>query len=113
MHEAYAPENEATLDHLVNMLRQRDVEVVLLTMPVWPTYEAGTRARYREHTRQVVERLAKLEGVRYLSFLHEPRLTADDFMDCDHLSARGALRFTAMLDAALGPPHGAKLRAQR
>jgi hypothetical protein len=28
---------------------------------------------------------------------------AEDFMDCDHLSARGAEHFSALLDEVLGP----------
>jgi hypothetical protein len=57
--------------------------------------------------------IARTPGVRYLSFLDEPRLGPDDFMDCDHLSARGALRFTALLDAALGPVGGSTVSTVR
>jgi hypothetical protein len=101
MHLAYLEANEAALEHLTATLRRQGVEVVLVTMPVWPSYQAGMQESYRARTRAVVERLVREYGVRALSFLHEPRLTAEDFMDCDHLSARGALRFSAMLDEAL------------
>jgi hypothetical protein len=103
MHDVYLSGNAATLEHMVALLRGRGVDVVLLTMPVWPTYQVGMRPTYRDRTRAVVDRLVREYGVRYLSFLHEPRLTAEDFMDCDHLSARGAAHFTGLLQEALGP----------
>ncbi len=103
MHAAYLRSNEATLRHLVALLRARGVDVVLLTMPVWHTYEEGMRPELREPTRAVVERMVHEYGARSFSFLHEPRLPAEDFMDCDHLNARGAAHFTEILAAALGP----------
>lgn len=101
MHPEYLAANAALLEDAVAVLRRRGVEVVLLTMPVWPSYQAGMRPAYRAQTEAVLARLVQRYGARRLSFLHEPRLTAEDFMDCDHLSARGAVRFTALLDAAL------------
>jgi hypothetical protein len=104
MHPAYLEGNEAALEHLVSTLRQRGVEVVLLTMPVWPTYQAGMQDSYRSRTRSVIDRLVRQYGARALSFLQEPSLTAEDFLDCDHLNARGAVRFSALLNEALREP---------
>jgi hypothetical protein len=103
MHEYYFAGNVATLEHMITILRRANVDVVLVTMPVWPTYEAGIQPAYWERTTAVLERLVREQGVRYLSFRHEPQLTAEDFMDCDHLDASGAVHFTKLLDAALGP----------
>jgi hypothetical protein len=104
MHPAYLAANEAALEHLVATLRGRGVDVVLLTMPVWSTYRAEMQPWYQERTRAVLERLARQYGATVLSFADEPRLTAEDFMDADHLNQRGALRFSALLDEALRAP---------
>jgi hypothetical protein len=106
MRPAYLAGNEATLQHLVSLLRQHDVEVIVLTMPLWRTYRAGMRPELWERTREVLGRLSGERGVRVLSFQDDPRLAAEDFMDCDHLNAHGAARFTALLAEALGPPGG-------
>jgi hypothetical protein len=97
----HEPANLAALEHLLAQLRSRDIEAVLVTTPVWPTYEAGMRPAYVERTAATIRRLQREYGVRYLSFLHEPRLHEEDFHDSSHLNARGARRFTHLLEAAL------------
>ena len=94
----------ASLEDILRQLRSRNVEAVLITTPVWPTYEAGMRPTYAERTATTIRRLQREYGVRYLSFRHEPRLHEEDFHDCGHLNARGARRFTHMLEAALDAP---------
>lgn len=101
MHEAYFGPNAAVLRRLLTTLRGRGVDVVFVTTPVWPTYQAGMRPELWNRARSTVEQLAREYGALYLSFLHEPRMRAEDFLDCDHLNAQGALRFTAILDASL------------
>jgi hypothetical protein len=103
MHDEYLPENSAILDRLITTLRARGIEVVIVTTPVWPTYEAGMRPETWARARAVAEELSRKHGVRYLNFLHEPRMTAEDFEDSDHLDADGAVHFAQILDAALGP----------
>jgi hypothetical protein len=100
----HEPANVASLEHILAQLRSRNVEAVLITPPVWPTYEAGMRPAYVERTAATIRRLQREYGVRYLSFLEEPRLHEEDFHDCAHLNAHGAKRFAHLLEAALDAP---------
>jgi hypothetical protein len=100
-HAENEPTNLALLEHLISTLRERKVEVVLVTLPVWKTYAEEMRADEWARTQATFEQLAKKHGARYLSFLREPRLEAADFLDTDHLNAQGAVRFTRMLNEAL------------
>jgi hypothetical protein len=93
--------NLASLEHLLANLRQHEIEAVLITTPVWPTYQAGMKPELWERAKADVARLSQQYGARYLSFLHTRELTPDDFLDPDHLNARGAEHFTPILDAAL------------
>ena len=109
MHDEYLPANAATLERLIAMLRGQGIEVAIVVMPVCPSYQAAMPPATWERAQGIIEGLARKYGARYMNFEHEPSLAAGDFNDVNHLSARGAARFSEILDAALGPP-GAGLR---
>ncbi len=90
--------NLAMLERLIQLLQEHRVEVVLITTPVYPTYQAQMRRTLWEPARAAYEQVAAKYGVRYLNFLNEPRLQAADFEDSDHLNADGAERFAHMLE---------------
>jgi hypothetical protein len=104
MHESHVPTNTAILEDLISMLRARGVEVDVVVMPVCPSYLAILPHDRWERTQEIVEGLARKHQARYITFEHESGMTDADFNDVNHLNAQGALRFTKMLDAALGPP---------
>jgi hypothetical protein len=104
MRQGYMPQNRAVLEQLLKMLRQRGVEAVMLTTPVWRTYRANMRQEQWQRAKATVEELARKHGATYLDFQHEPRLVAADFEDADHLNADGAVRFARILNEKLGAP---------
>jgi hypothetical protein len=104
MHESNVQDSIGYLEHLLSLLDQHQVDKVLVIMPVWQTYADGMRADTWDRARGIYERLASSHGGRYLCFLRTPQLSANEFYDPDHLNRRGAIRFTALLDAALGRP---------
>jgi hypothetical protein len=95
------PVNLAYLSHLLSVLRERNIEVVLITMPVWPAYSEKMDAEYWDRAQADLEQLTKKYGARYLSFLSMPQLDPEDYWDVDHLSPRGAIRFTGWLNSTL------------
>jgi hypothetical protein len=104
MRQDYMPENRAVLEQLLELLRQHGIEAVILTTPVWHTYQENMRQEEWQLAKATVEELARKHGATYLDFLHEPRLVAADFSDADHLNADGAVRFTRLLNEKLGAP---------
>jgi hypothetical protein len=101
MHPGYEEANLSYLEHIISLLQAHHVECVLVTLPVWATFRDGMRADMWDRTQNDIQHLVKIHGVRYLSFLNQPQLEAADFFDVDHLSPRGAVRFTKMLNAEL------------
>jgi hypothetical protein len=104
MHDEHIPANTAVLEQLLAMLREHGIDVVIVVMPISPAYQAAMRPAAWERSQHIVQDLARKYGARYLSFERESRLTDEDFNDVNHLNARGAVRFSEFLDAALGPP---------
>jgi hypothetical protein len=101
MHWRDEPASLASLDRMLRLLRARGIDVVLITPPVWPLYCAGMQPQFWNRTQQDLQALTRKYQARYLSFLNAPELTADDFLDADHLNQRGAVVFTQLLSAAI------------
>ena len=103
MRKQHLPGNVAMLERLIQLLQERDVEVVLITTPVYGSYMSLMRPNLWEPAKAQYERVAVRHGIRYLNFLDEPRLQAIDFEDADHLNADGAERFAHLLELSAGP----------
>jgi hypothetical protein len=97
----FEAQNIVYLDHLVSLFRQRNIEVVLVTVPVSQSYKAGMRPDYWNETQRVITQRTNNESVYYYSFLNVPQLEPKDYLDVDHLSTVGALHFTPLLVSAL------------
>ena len=91
------------LEHMVRLLSERHIELILVTPPVSPVYSSRFLPEYWNRTQKTMAELAGQPNVRYLSFLTSPHFEPEDFLDADHLNRHGALRFTALLEAAMGP----------
>jgi hypothetical protein len=95
------PEIIAHLDHLLSTLRQRNIQVVFVTTPVWHDFMEGMRPKYWTETQRVVAQRTNAVSVWYYSFLSAPQFGPQDFADVTHLSPRGADRFTEVLNSVL------------
>jgi hypothetical protein len=94
-------QNIAYLEHIASLLRDRRIELVFVTLPVWHTYSGAMNPDTWARTQSVVNRLCKTYNARFLSFLTCPSLGPGDFKDADHLNPQGAVKFTEILNAAL------------
>jgi hypothetical protein len=101
MHLSDQSANLGYLRHMIDLLGARDIELILVTPPVWRTYSSRIDPGYWNHTQAAMAELARMPNVRYFSFLTAPQFRAEDFLDADHLNRQGAVRFTALLEAAI------------
>jgi hypothetical protein len=104
MHFSDEAANLSALEHMIALLKQRNVELILVAPPVWHEYAERMKPEFWSRTESLVADLTRTHGLRYLSFLRTPDFTAQDFVDADHLNGQGAGRFTRMLDAAIRQP---------
>lgn len=88
------------LDRLVNLLRSRGIEVVLVGTPTHDAYRAQVPEAFVERFEAACTDFESRAGVHCLDFtdaLHEDRF----FSDWDHLSRSGAERTSEMLRVSL------------
>jgi hypothetical protein len=103
MHLSELPINVSHLEHMIALLKLHNVELILVVPPVWNTYSSRLRPEYTDRMQATLTALSRHSNVRYVSFLTAPQFTPGDFLDADHLNREGALRFTQLLNAAIGP----------
>ncbi|HEY0801771.1 MAG TPA: hypothetical protein VGD54_13065, partial [Steroidobacteraceae bacterium] len=101
MHFSNLQANMSYLRHMIEMLNARQVELVLVTPPVWQGYASRLDPLYWNQAQAAMLELTQLPNVRYFSFLTAPQFQAEDFLDADHLNRTGAARFTTMLAIAI------------
>lgn len=93
------PANRRYLQELVGETRRRGVELLLLTVPLSPTLVTRLDpARYRR-MQETLEDLARTPGIRYRNDIADRRFGDADFRDPDHMSPRGAARYSRILVA--------------
>ena len=81
-------DNVFHLDHLLSMLRQRNIEADFVTLPVWHNYKEGMKPGYWSETQRVVAQRTNNYSVYYYSYLSAPQLESQDFIfDINHLNA--------------------------
>ncbi|HXC58367.1 MAG TPA: hypothetical protein VN645_03565 [Steroidobacteraceae bacterium] len=103
MRSKYLAQNRATLERLIQLLQKHHVEVVLITTPVAPSYQAQMLPEMWQPARMACEEIAARYGIRYLNFQNEPRIQASDFEDSSHLNADGAEHLAQLLEIDVGP----------
>jgi len=98
-----AEHNTAALADWVSSLRGDGVEVILITMPTHPVYNAARPRSWDAAIARAVAavRAAAGDDIQHWDYRRDPSFKAEDFSDADHLSRRGAAWFTQRIDARL------------
>ena len=97
MHPTYIASNERALAETIDRLHARGVATLLVVLPVHPLYVAhfSSAALLRLHA--VLGRLASEHGAAVRDYATDSSFSADQFIDTDHLNARGAQRMSAIV----------------
>ena len=96
----------AVLRRVVAMCRERGVRVVFFTPPYSRPYLEGVDPAQRATLARVMAELSATDGVEYHDFSDEEAIAEDptNFVNADHLSAKGAEAFTKLrLRPLVGP----------
>ena len=91
--------NRDYLKQIVATCEQRDVQVVLVTTPIWYRYyELMNKDQLNKMYSYVEDLFFQHSNVAYYDFMTDDRFSVDDFFDQDHLNGLGAERFTMLLN---------------
>lgn len=97
MNKKYLDENIKTLESSIQLLQQKNIKVVLVTLPVNKTYSENIDTNKYKKMTTMVDFISKKYDIAYLSYFNNNYFTEDDFYDnSDHLNSNGAIKFTKL-----------------
>jgi hypothetical protein len=91
--------NVAALERTCDVLKQRNVSVVFITVPTHHTYYDHINPKSYQRMQDTINEITEKYGVPYFNYLRDERFTTDDFFNSDHLNRRGAEKFSRILNA--------------
>ncbi len=97
-------ENLQDLENLLTELQNKNIRVVLIAPPVFSTYSKNLDGAIVHRTDKIVSDVVTKYNCQYKDYSSDPRFDITDFHDNDHLSYRGAEKFTKILDADFVKP---------
>ncbi len=72
--------------------------MVLVTTPCWSSYYDNLDSRQLAKMYELTYRFQQEYGIPYYDYMKDPRFEADDFYDSNHLTDKGAIKFTKILN---------------
>ncbi len=96
--ESCLARNQHFLESMIQKLQPKNIQVVLLTTPVYKTYSNYFSPKLSEIHSRIMTQLTQKYGAPYFDFFRDPRFRLEDFEDNDHLNAAGAKKFSQILD---------------
>jgi hypothetical protein len=92
-------DNVLTLNLLIDWCENRNIKVLLLTLPAFETYRQNLKDDQLSSTINSAQNICKKhENCKYLNFLNDARFIEHDFFDADHLSEAGAEKLSTLLN---------------
>lgn len=95
--------NQNRLDAMLQKCRQRNLQVLIVSMPQTLVYEHLLNPVKLEKIKQTCAGFQQKypQNVRYLNLFDDSRFTEEDFYDADHLNDQGAIKCSQIVNAFL------------
>jgi hypothetical protein len=90
--------NYQRLDELFRLLRQKGIEPVIITPPVYRTCRDNLDPARVRKMEELIHSLCSRYKAHYFNYLADNRFILADFSDNDHLNPQGAEKFTRILN---------------
>jgi hypothetical protein len=94
--------NVERLQQMIDICKKRDIEVILIEMPVYKTYYNLLDSNKKQ---KINETLLNLErnnsNVQFYDFSQEQSFKDNDLRDADHLTNEGAVKFSKLLNTII------------
>jgi hypothetical protein len=93
-------QNLNKIEAIIEQCKQRNIQVLLISMPVYKTYAERVNSHKVSKIHQSAEKVAKkYDNVFYLNLFSDTTFMDSDFFDPDHLNHQGAKKCTQIVNA--------------
>lgn len=88
-------DNYYALINMIEICQERDIQVVLTTVPTLPCYYEGFDSEYLEKFYEDVNSISDIYDVPYWDYTGDERFLSDyrEYLDTDHMNSLGATHF--------------------
>ncbi len=91
-------------EDILKELKKRNINIVVLTTPVFHTYSDYCNNNYLELKKNILFEKQKTYKYYIYDYFTDNRFTIEDFMDNDHLKISGATKFSKIIDSEIIKP---------
>ncbi len=95
----FIAKNQAIMKHIAVFCKNRNIQLILITTPCWSSYTDNLDKKQLAKMYELTHQFQHEYQLPYFDYLKDPRFTADDFIDSNHLSDVGAIKFSQILNA--------------
>lgn len=96
--DKYLAYNLEQLSRIIDICEQHQIELDIVTTPVWHTYFEHLNTKQLNVTIDTLTYLSRNhQFVRYFNYIQDDRFIDEDFSEVQHLSEYGAVKFTRIL----------------
>lgn len=94
----YLKVNTEALDNIISLCKQKNIRLIIVTAPVVKEYAEKLNVQQSNLFYRIIrQKVAENSNVEFYDYLKDPRFSADDFFDCDHLTNIGAKKFSEII----------------
>lgn len=87
---------------MASLCREKNIKLILITTPAMPSYYKNLKQDQMDCNSTTIKNLKlKYKNVFYYDFLNDKRFKSDDFFNADHLSDKGDMKFTLLLQDSI------------
>jgi hypothetical protein len=101
MHEKHFNRNVEILETLIKELQAGNIQVVFLSTPISVEYRRFTNKEINRINKKTIGDICHKYHCPWYDYNEDPRFTADDFNDLEHLNYIGAEKLSRILDGEL------------
>lgn len=90
--------NISVLTSIIRDCRQRNIQVIFVTLPEWKTYRQAVDRKTLNLFKTTIDSISRAEDIPWFFYWSDTRFGEDDFYDPDHLTSdKGASKMTEIL----------------
>jgi hypothetical protein len=108
MSDDWFNQNVSYLKNIISLCQKRNIAIMLLTLPVYPTYANFMNPQKINSLNRIINDLTDNKTVYSKNYITDDRFTIDDFFENDHLNTRGADKLSGLIYTELMQPILAK-----
>ena len=83
---------------IAEFCNEHEIQLILITTPCWHLYCDFLDKKQLKNMYDLTDSIVSRYGALYLNYMNDPRFEASDFHDNNHLSEKGAQKFTQLLN---------------